>query len=66
MWLRLQSIKHLQAKMIAAKAWEHEDMPERGESHQMARVRTLVPGLQFDAVVDTNTAPGGIPAVNSA
>lgn len=29
-------------------------------------VRTLVPGLQFTATVDTNTAADGIPAVNSA
>jgi multidrug resistance efflux pump len=31
-----------------------------------AAVRTLVPGLQFDVVVDTNTAVGRTPAVNSA
>lgn len=33
---------------------------------QQATVRTLVPGLQFDVVVDTNTATGSTPAVNSA
>jgi hypothetical protein len=32
----------------------------------LATVRTLVPGLQFAVVVDTNTAPAGTPAVNSA
>ena len=32
----------------------------------LATVRTLVPGLQFAVVVDTTTAPGGTPAVNSA
>ena len=31
-----------------------------------AAVRTLVPGLQFAVVVDTTTAAGGTPAVNSA
>jgi hypothetical protein len=29
-------------------------------------VRTLVPGLQFGVVVDTTTAVGNTPAVNSA
>jgi multidrug resistance efflux pump len=38
----------------------------RPESSALATVRTLVPGLRFDVVVDTNTASGGIPAVNSA
>lgn len=33
---------------------------------ETATVRSLVPGLRFDAVVDTKTATGGIPAVNSA
>ncbi|MEV6633413.1 HlyD family efflux transporter periplasmic adaptor subunit [Actinoplanes sp. NPDC051470] len=32
----------------------------------LATVRTLVPGLQFDVVVDTKTAVGRTPAVNSA
>jgi len=32
----------------------------------LATVQTLVPGLRFDVVVDTTTAVGGIPAVNSA
>jgi multidrug resistance efflux pump len=32
----------------------------------LATVRTLVPGLQFDVVVDTTTAVGRTPAVNSA
>ena len=32
----------------------------------LATVRTLVPGLQFDVVVDTTTAVGSTPAVNSA
>lgn len=32
----------------------------------LATVQTLVPGLQFAVVVDTTTAPGGTPAVNSA
>jgi multidrug resistance efflux pump len=32
----------------------------------LATVRTLVPGLQFTAVVDTTTAVGHTPAVNSA
>jgi multidrug resistance efflux pump len=32
----------------------------------LATVRTLVPGLRFAVVVDTTTAPGGTPAVNSA
>ncbi|HET9519132.1 MAG TPA: HlyD family efflux transporter periplasmic adaptor subunit [Actinoplanes sp.] len=31
-----------------------------------AVVRSLVPGLRFNAVADTTTAPGGTPAVNSA
>jgi len=38
----------------------------RPEPAALPTVRTLVPGLQFAAVVDTNTAPGGTPAVNSA
>jgi multidrug resistance efflux pump len=33
---------------------------------QLDTVRTLVPGLQFDVVIDTNTAVGRTPAVNSA
>jgi multidrug resistance efflux pump len=33
---------------------------------QLDTVRTLVPGLQFDVVVDTKTAVGRTPAVNSA
>jgi multidrug resistance efflux pump len=32
----------------------------------LTTVRTLVPGLQFAVVVDTTTATGGTPAVNSA
>ncbi|MET3421736.1 multidrug resistance efflux pump [Actinoplanes tereljensis] len=32
----------------------------------LSTVRTLVPGLRFDVVVDTTTASGGTPAVNSA
>jgi multidrug resistance efflux pump len=32
----------------------------------LATVRTLVPGLRFDVVVDTTTAAGRTPAVNSA
>jgi len=32
----------------------------------LATVQTLVPGLRFDVVVDTTTAVGGTPAVNSA
>jgi multidrug resistance efflux pump len=32
----------------------------------LSTVRTLVPGLQFAVVVDTTTAVGGTPAVNSA
>ncbi len=32
----------------------------------LTTVRTLVPGLQFDVVVDTTTATGNTPAVNSA
>ncbi len=32
----------------------------------VGKVRTLVPGLQFRAVVDTKTAAGGTPAVNRA
>jgi multidrug resistance efflux pump len=38
----------------------------RPDPTALATVRTLVPGLRFDAVVDTNTAVGGTPAVNSA
>lgn len=38
-------------------------VPDRSE---MATVQRLVPGLRFDAVADTKTAPGGIQAVNSA
>ena len=37
--------------------------PDRAD---MATVRSLVPGLRFAAVVDTTTATGGTPAVNSA
>jgi hypothetical protein len=36
------------------------------EPAEMSTVGTLVPGLQFDASVDTKTAPGNTPAVNSA
>ena len=36
------------------------------EPADLATVRTLVPGLQFDVVVDTTTAVGRTPAVNSA
>jgi multidrug resistance efflux pump len=36
------------------------------DAAQLDTVRTLVPGLQFDVVVDTNTAVGRTPAVNSA
>ena len=36
------------------------------EPAALATVRTLVPGLRFDVVVDTTTAAGGTPAVNSA
>jgi multidrug resistance efflux pump len=36
------------------------------DSATLPTVRTLVPGLQFAVVVDTTTAPGGTPAVNSA
>ncbi|MFI1990808.1 HlyD family efflux transporter periplasmic adaptor subunit [Actinoplanes sp. NPDC020271] len=38
----------------------------RPDPAALATVRTLVPGLQFRAVVDTTTAAGGTPAVNSA
>ena len=38
----------------------------RPDPGTLATVRTLVPGLQFAVVVDTATAPGGTPAVNSA
>jgi multidrug efflux pump subunit AcrA (membrane-fusion protein) len=38
----------------------------RPDPAALATVRTLVPGLQFTAVVDTTTAPGHTPAVNSA
>jgi len=38
----------------------------RPDPAALATVRTLVPGLQFGAVVDTTTAVGGVPAVNSA
>jgi multidrug resistance efflux pump len=36
------------------------------DTADLATVRTLVPGLQFDVVVDTTTAVGHTPAVNSA
>jgi multidrug resistance efflux pump len=36
------------------------------DSAAMRTVPTLVPGLRFKATVDTDTAPGGTPAVNSA
>jgi multidrug resistance efflux pump len=38
----------------------------RPEPESLRTVRTLVPGLQFAVVVDTTTATGGTPAVNSA
>jgi multidrug resistance efflux pump len=38
----------------------------RPDRAALATVRTLVPGLQFDVVVDTKTAAGRTPAVNSA
>jgi multidrug resistance efflux pump len=38
----------------------------RPDPAALATVRTLVPGLQFDVVVDTTTAVGRTPAVNSA
>ncbi|GAA2624600.1 HlyD family efflux transporter periplasmic adaptor subunit [Paractinoplanes durhamensis] len=38
----------------------------RPDPAALATVRTLVPGLRFGVVVDTNTAVGGTPAVNSA
>jgi len=38
----------------------------RPEPAALTTVRTLVPGLQFDVVVDTTTAVGRTPAVNSA
>jgi HlyD family secretion protein len=38
----------------------------RPDPAALATVRTLVPGLQFRAVVDTTTAADGTPAVNSA
>ena len=38
----------------------------RPDPGTLATVRTLVPGLQFAVIVDTTTAPGGTPAVNSA
>ncbi|MFI6074586.1 HlyD family efflux transporter periplasmic adaptor subunit [Actinoplanes sp. NPDC051343] len=38
----------------------------RPDPAALATVRTLVPGLQFTAVVDTTTAVGRTPAVNSA
>jgi multidrug resistance efflux pump len=38
----------------------------RPDPTDLATVRTLVPGLRFDVVVDTTTAPGETPAVNSA
>jgi len=38
----------------------------RPDPGTQATVRTLVPGLRFEVVVDTTTAPGGTPAVNSA
>ncbi|WP_433303292.1 HlyD family efflux transporter periplasmic adaptor subunit [Actinoplanes sp. CA-030573] len=38
----------------------------RPEKAALATVRTLVPGLSFAVTVDTTTAPGGTPAVNSA
>ncbi|GIE85409.1 HlyD family efflux transporter periplasmic adaptor subunit [Actinoplanes regularis] len=38
----------------------------RPEAADLTTVRTLVPGLRFDVVVDTTTAVGGTPAVNSA
>lgn len=36
------------------------------DSAAMRTVPTLVPGLRFSATVDTKTAPGGTPVVNSA
>ena len=36
------------------------------DSAAMRTVHTLVPGLRFTATVDTKTAPGGTPVVNSA
>jgi multidrug resistance efflux pump len=36
------------------------------DAKDMDLVRTLVPGLPFTATVDTKTAPGGTPAINSA
>jgi hypothetical protein len=36
------------------------------DTASLATVQTLVPGLQFTVVVDTNTAVGSTPAVNSA
>ena len=38
----------------------------RPDPADLATVRTLVPGLQFGVVVDTTTATGNTPAVNSA
>ncbi|GAA4588704.1 multidrug resistance efflux pump [Actinoplanes octamycinicus] len=38
----------------------------RPDPAALSTVRTLVPGLRFRAVVDTTTAAGGTPAVNSA
>jgi multidrug resistance efflux pump len=38
----------------------------RPAPNALATVQTLVPGLRFDVVVDTTTAAGGTPAVNSA
>jgi len=38
----------------------------RPDPTALATVRTLVPGLRFDVVVDTTTASGSTPAVNSA
>jgi multidrug resistance efflux pump len=38
----------------------------RPDPADLATVRTLVPGLQFGVVVDTTTAAGNTPAVNSA
>ena len=52
----------------AARITASVEIGKRGryQDRDVGRVSTLVPGLEFRAIVDTKTAAGAIPAVNRA
>ncbi|MCA2211282.1 HlyD family efflux transporter periplasmic adaptor subunit [Jidongwangia harbinensis] len=62
----LEKVEPKVDKGQAAAAPDRLTVVLRPDPAALATVRTLVPGLRFAVVVDTTTAVGGTPAVNSA